>query len=92
VCPPRRRALQESLPASARSALHLQAGQALAAAGAPVERVARHLLAGPALDARILHRLAGSALRASGPARRASWPARCGWGSRYPGSIARLRR
>ena len=33
-----RQALYESLPASARNALHLQAGQALATAGAPVER------------------------------------------------------
>ncbi len=49
-----RRALYESLPMSARNALHLQAGQALAAAGAPVERAAEHLLAGTTPDARTL--------------------------------------
>jgi DNA-binding CsgD family transcriptional regulator len=60
-----RQALAESLPASARNALHLQAGQALAAAGAPVERAAQHLLAGMTLDARTLAWLAGSADRLS---------------------------
>jgi DNA-binding CsgD family transcriptional regulator len=60
-----RQALLESLPASARNALHLQAGQALAAAGAPVERAAQHLLAGMTLDARTLAWLAGSADRLS---------------------------
>ena len=60
-----RQALEESLPASARNALHLQAGQALAAAGAPVERAAQHLLAGMTLDARALAWLAGSADRLS---------------------------
>src|SRR5262249_61543690 len=53
-----RQALYESLPASARNALHLQAGQALAAAGAPVERAAQHLLAGMTIDARTLDWLA----------------------------------
>jgi tetratricopeptide (TPR) repeat protein len=60
-----RQTLVESLPASARNALHLQAGQALAAAGAPVERAAQHLLAGMTLDARTLAWLAGSADRLS---------------------------
>jgi hypothetical protein len=60
-----RQALVESLPASARNALHLQAGQALAAAGAPVERAAQHLLAGMTLDGRTLTWLAGSADRLS---------------------------
>ena len=60
-----RQALQENLPVSARNALHLQAGQALAAAGAPVERAAQHLLAGMTLDARTLAWLAGSADRLS---------------------------
>jgi len=60
-----RQALEESLPASARNALHLQAGRALAAAGAPVERAAQHLLAGGTLDARTLTWLAGSADRLS---------------------------
>jgi DNA-binding CsgD family transcriptional regulator len=56
-----RQALYESLPASARNALHLQAGQALAAAGAPVERAAQHLLAGTTPDTRTLEWLARSA-------------------------------
>jgi DNA-binding CsgD family transcriptional regulator/tetratricopeptide (TPR) repeat protein len=60
-----RQALYESLPMSARNALHLQAGQALAAAGAPLERAAQHLLAGMTLDARTLAWLAGSADRLS---------------------------
>jgi DNA-binding NarL/FixJ family response regulator len=60
-----RQALVESLPASARNALHLQAGQALAAAGAPVERAAQHLLAGMTLDRRTLAWLAGAADRLS---------------------------
>jgi DNA-binding CsgD family transcriptional regulator len=60
-----RQALQENLPASARNALHLQAGQALAAAGAPVERAAQHLLAGMTLDRRTLTWLAESADRLS---------------------------
>jgi DNA-binding NarL/FixJ family response regulator len=56
-----RQALYESLPVSARNALHLQAGQALAAAGVPVERAAQHLLAGTALDARTIEWLARAA-------------------------------
>jgi DNA-binding CsgD family transcriptional regulator len=60
-----RQALYESLPVSARNALHLQAGQALAAAGAPVERAAQHLLAGTTLDARTLEWLVASAERLS---------------------------
>ena len=56
-----RQALYQSLPVSARNALHLQAGQALAAAGVPVERAAQHLLAGTTLDARTIEWLAGAA-------------------------------
>jgi tetratricopeptide (TPR) repeat protein len=56
-----RQALYESLPVSARNALHLQAGQALAAAGMPVERAAQHLLTGATLDARTIEWLAGAA-------------------------------
>ena len=56
-----RQALYESLPMSARNALHLQAGQALAAAGVPVERAAQHLLAGTAFDTPTLQWLAGVA-------------------------------
>ena len=56
-----RQALYESLPMSARNALHLQAGQALATAGVPVERAAQHLLAGTTLDARTLEWLAEAA-------------------------------
>ncbi|WP_107074281.1 LuxR family transcriptional regulator [Micromonospora sp. MH33] len=43
-----RQALYEAMPASLRAALHRQAARALAGAGAPVERVAEQLLAGPA--------------------------------------------
>jgi DNA-binding NarL/FixJ family response regulator len=56
-----RQALYEGLSVSARNALHLQAGQALAAAGAPVERAAQHLLAGTTLDTRTVAWLAGTA-------------------------------
>ena len=56
-----RQALYESLPVSARHAMHLQAGQVLAAAGVPVERAAQHLLAGTTLDARTVEWLAGAA-------------------------------
>ena len=45
-----REAIYESVPASARKALHTEAARALAIAGAPPERVAHHLLAGDALD------------------------------------------
>ncbi|HEU4425195.1 MAG TPA: AAA family ATPase, partial [Pilimelia sp.] len=41
-----RRALAETVPATARNALHLQAAHALAEHGGQVERVAQHLLAG----------------------------------------------
>ena len=58
-----RQALYESLPMSARNALHLQAGQALAAAGVPVERAAQHLLAGTTFDTPTLQWLAGAAGR-----------------------------
>jgi len=43
-------ALYERMPVSLRVALHRQAAQALAGAGAPVERVAEHLLAAPGID------------------------------------------
>ena len=45
-----REAIYESVPASARQALHTEAAHALAVAGTPTERVAHHLLAGDALD------------------------------------------
>jgi DNA-binding CsgD family transcriptional regulator len=60
-----RQALYSEVPASARNALHLQAGQALAAAGAPPERAAQHLLAGMTVDSRTLQWLASSADRLS---------------------------
>jgi DNA-binding CsgD family transcriptional regulator/tetratricopeptide (TPR) repeat protein len=50
---------------SARNALHLQAGQALAASGAPVERAGQLLLAGMTVDARTVTWLAESADRLS---------------------------
>ena len=56
-----RLALAEHLPATLRTALHLRAGQVLAAAGAPVERVAEQLVAGTALDRTTLDWLARSA-------------------------------
>jgi DNA-binding CsgD family transcriptional regulator len=46
-----RDALAAQMPQSVRAALRLRAGQVLAAANAPVERVAGHLLAGTVLDA-----------------------------------------
>jgi DNA-binding CsgD family transcriptional regulator len=60
-----RQALQEDMPVSALNALHLQAGRALAAVGAPVERAAQHLLSGMTFDMRTLRWLAGSADRLS---------------------------
>jgi DNA-binding CsgD family transcriptional regulator len=42
-----RQALYQAMQASVRAAMHRQAAQALAKAGAPVERVAEQLLAGP---------------------------------------------
>ena len=45
-----REALYAEMPASVRAAWHRDAGHALAAAGAPPERVARQLLRGPADD------------------------------------------
>ena len=53
-----RQTLYASVPASARNALHLQAGQALASAGGSVERAAQHLLAGMTMDAAVLAWLA----------------------------------
>jgi DNA-binding CsgD family transcriptional regulator len=65
-----RQALAEDLPVAVRTALHLQIGQALAAAGAPPERVAEHVLAGTSLDGSTLDWLIGAAqelvLRAPG--------------------------
>lgn len=49
-----RQALSEGVPEQMRTALHLRAGQVLTASGAPVERVAEHLVAGTALDAATL--------------------------------------
>jgi DNA-binding CsgD family transcriptional regulator len=45
-----REALARYQPESVQAVLHLRAGQFLAAAGAPVQRVAEHLLAGRLLD------------------------------------------
>jgi DNA-binding CsgD family transcriptional regulator/tetratricopeptide (TPR) repeat protein len=47
-----RQALYEGMPAALRAALHLEAARALAAAGAPPERVAAHLSAVPGLTDR----------------------------------------
>ena len=60
-----RQVLYESVPVSARHALHQQAGQALAAAGAPVERAAQHLVAGMTMHTQSLEWLARSAERLS---------------------------
>jgi predicted ATPase len=46
-----RQALAEDLPVDVRRSLQVRAAKALASAGAPVERVAEHLLAGATLDA-----------------------------------------
>jgi DNA-binding CsgD family transcriptional regulator len=46
-----RQALYEGVPEPVRGALHAQAARALAAAGAPVERVAAQLVAAPEADA-----------------------------------------
>jgi DNA-binding CsgD family transcriptional regulator len=56
-----REALAKHLPASTRSALRVRAGQVLAAAHAPVERVAEYLLAGTGLDQRSVAWLAEAA-------------------------------
>ncbi|WP_020519302.1 helix-turn-helix transcriptional regulator [Catelliglobosispora koreensis] len=45
-----REALAASLPGSVRIALNLHAGQVLGAIGAPVERIAEHMLAGTSID------------------------------------------
>ncbi|MEU7826087.1 AAA family ATPase [Catellatospora sp. NPDC049133] len=65
-----RQALCEGVPEQMRTALHLRAGQVLTASGAPVERVAEHLVAGTALDAATLDWLIASAdeLMARAPA------------------------
>jgi DNA-binding NarL/FixJ family response regulator len=56
-----RRVLADSLPESAHVAIHARAGHALAAAHAPGERVAEHLLQGGVVDGEALDWLAGSA-------------------------------
>jgi tetratricopeptide (TPR) repeat protein len=58
-----REALSESLPPSTRDALHVHIGHTLAAAGAPVERTAEHLLAGTTVDPQTLDWLSGAADR-----------------------------
>lgn len=60
-----RQTLYTNVPASARNALHLQAGQALAGAGGSVERAAQHLLAGMTMDGAVLAWLADNADRLS---------------------------
>ncbi len=64
-----RESLAEHLPSSVRAALHLRAGRILAASGAPVERVAGHLLSGSLLDRSTLAWLldAADALTARAP-------------------------
>lgn len=56
-----RRVLAESLPESAHVAIHARAGHALAAAHAPAERVAEHLLHGAVIDGAAMDWLTGSA-------------------------------
>ena len=56
-----RRVLADSLPESAHVAIHARAGHALAAAHAPAERVAEHLLHGAVIDGAALDWLTGSA-------------------------------
>jgi DNA-binding CsgD family transcriptional regulator len=57
-----RQALSETMPVSLRAALHRQAAQALAGAGAPVEQVAEQLLAGPqAVDGWMVDWIGGAA-------------------------------
>ncbi len=56
-----RRVLADSLPESAHLAIHARAGHALAAAHAPAERVAEHLLHGAVIDVAALDWLTGSA-------------------------------
>lgn len=56
-----RRALAEELPVAVRRSLRLRAAKALAAAGAPVERVAEQLLADGTLDAQTAGWLSGAA-------------------------------
>jgi DNA-binding CsgD family transcriptional regulator/tetratricopeptide (TPR) repeat protein len=56
-----RRVLADSLPESARVAIHARAGHALAVTHAPGERVAEHLLQGGVVDGAALDWLVGSA-------------------------------
>ncbi len=56
-----RRVLADSLPESAHVAIHARAGHALAAAHAPAERVAEHLLHGAVIDVAAMDWLTGSA-------------------------------
>jgi predicted ATPase len=54
-----RDAIYQDLPASVRGALHREAGQRLAAAGAPASQVAEHLARGARRGGRRGHRVAG---------------------------------
>ncbi len=65
-----RQALVEEIPAAIKDALHLQAANALATAGAPPQRVAQHLRAARTLDSVTVRWLAGAAdsLTARAPA------------------------
>src|SRR4051794_9101775 len=56
-----RQALAENVPTEVRTALHLQAGRALATGGAQVDRVAHYLLAGNCVDSWVLDWLLQSA-------------------------------
>jgi len=56
-----REALSALQPQSVRRALRLRAGQAMAAAGAPVERVAEHLVAGTTVDRHLVDWVTASA-------------------------------
>lgn len=64
-----RRALYDELAPSMRAVLHLQAGQLLAAAGAPVERAAGHFAEAGIIDANVVEWLLAHAdgLRARAP-------------------------
>jgi hypothetical protein len=60
-----RDAIYESIPPSARQALHLEAAHALARTGAPIERVAEHLLSAQVLDSESLAWITAAADRLS---------------------------
>jgi hypothetical protein len=55
-----RDALGEGVPAPVRSAIHLQVARNLGSAGAPVERVAEHIILGNSLDLALIEWLMGS--------------------------------